>query len=120
MSRLGFNFNQLDELIAALQNSQICVEGIFSHFYGASKLECDRQFEYYNRCCERLCSGLKGQFTRHIANTCATLLSKKYHCDMVRVGLGLFGYGDENLLPAKKVCADVIAVRTVPSGSVAG
>ena len=120
MSRLGFNLHQLDNLIATLKNSIISVEGIFSHFYGASFDECDKQYEYYLRCCERLQSGLKGHFVRHIANTGATLLSSKYHLDMVRVGLGLYGYGHENLLPAKKVCADVISVKDVPSGSVAG
>ena len=120
MSRLGFNFQQLDNLSAALQNSAISVEGIFSHFYGASISECDGQLEYFNRCCERLLRGLKGHFIRHIANSGAALLSEKYHLDMVRVGLGLYGYGDEKLLPAKKVCADVIAVRGVPAGSVAG
>lgn len=120
MSRLGFNFSQLDELMADLKNSKISVEGIFSHFYGDSISECGRQFEYYVRCCEHVQSGLKGHLVHHIANSGATLLSKKYHLDMVRVGLGLYGYGDKNLLPAKKVCADVIAVKEVAAGSVVG
>ena len=120
MSRLGFNNAQLDELIEKLENSKFSVEGIFSHLYGESFPECDRQLDYFNLCSEALQRGLNKPFVRHIANTGATLLSKKYHLDMVRVGLGLYGYGCENLLPAKKVCADVISVRDVPAGSVAG
>lgn len=35
----------------------------------------------------------------HIANTAATLRARDYHRDMIRVGLGLYGYGPELLTP---------------------
>ena len=120
MSRLGFNYSQLHELISALQAPELCVEGVFSHLYGDSAADCDMQLEYAVRCFEALQAGVDTPLIRHIANTGATLLSNKYHLDMVRVGLGLYGYGACGLLPAKKVCADVIAVKNVPAGSVVG
>ena len=120
MSRLGFRIEQLDELIATLKTAKISVEGIFSHFYGDSQAECDEQLEYFYKCLTVLEKEFGTQLIRHIANTGATLLSNKYHLDMVRVGLGLYGYGNENLLPAKKVYADVISVKDVLAGSVAG
>ena len=120
MSRLGFKREQISELLEKLPNAKISAEGVFSHFYGASISECDRQLEYFNSCSEVVEKGLKTRLTRHVANSGAVLLSKKYHLDMARVGLGLYGYGHEKLLPAKKVYADVISVRDVPAGSVAG
>ena len=120
MSRLGFNAAQLNDLMTALKSPQVSVEGVFSHFYGDSESDCDRQFEYFNQCFEVLQSELRTPLIRHIANTGATLLSSKYHLDMVRIGLGLYGYGCEQLLPAKSVYADVIAVKNVSAGSAVG
>lgn len=120
MSRLGFNEKQLCELVAKLQTAHLSVEGVFSHFYGDTEEECDKQLQRFTRCAERLQKAFPKPLTRHIANTGATLLSERYHLDMVRVGLGLYGYGNEQLLPAKKVCANVIAVKDVWQGSVVG
>ena len=120
MSRLGFNISQTDDLTAALSGSKTLVEGVFSHFYGDSVTDCDKQFEYFNNCLNVLQKSINRPLIRHIANTGATLLSDKYHLDMVRVGLGLYGYGNDGLLPAKKVYADVIAAKSVHAGSVAG
>lgn len=120
MSRLGFRQEHISELLEKLSNAKISVEGVFSHFYGATISECDRQLEYFNFCSDAVEKGLKTHLTRHIANSGAVLLSKKYHLDMARVGLGLYGYGHEKLIPAKKVYADVIATRSVSAGGIAG
>ena len=120
MSRLGFKENQIQQLVESLQRAQFQVEGAFSHFYGDSVPDCDRQLEYFNNCANKLEGSLYRKLTKHIANTGATLLSPKYHLDMARVGLGLFGYGNENLQPAKSVYADVISVKYVEAGGVAG
>ena len=120
MSRLGFNISQVDELIAALKDAKISVEGVFSHLYGDSEDDCDRQLDYFKRCLTPLQNALQRPLIRHIANSSATLLSSKYHLDMARVGLGLYGYGNSELFPAKKVYADVIAAKSVLAGSVAG
>ena len=120
MSRLGFRYSEIDELCQALSNSNVVVEGIFSHFYGDTELECDRQFNYYQQCYCAFEQKYGKVLVKHISNSGATLLSPKYHLDMVRVGLGLYGYGNENLLPAKTVLADVIAIKRVFAGSVVG
>ena len=97
MSRLGFTRDDVDELVEHLKRSQLRVEGVFSHFYGDTVADCDRQFDYFVSCATRLEDALNRSLTKHIANSGATLLSPKYHLDMARVGLGLFGYGDKNL-----------------------
>lgn len=118
MSRLGFTYGDMPRLIARLRAPCFRVEGIFSHFYGESRVECEAQYAYFLRCLQPFGEAFPNAI-RHIANTSATLLFPEYRMDMVRVGLGLFGYGD-NLRPVKSVCADVIAVRQVKKGSVVG
>ena len=120
MSRLGFQHSDIDKLLKALSTSKVNVEGVFSHFYGESEWECDRQLQRFQDFYNRFEQGFGSSVIKHIANSGATLLSPKYHLDMVRVGLGLYGYGNINLLPSKSVFADVIAIKGVPAGSVAG
>ena len=119
MSRLGFTFDELPALAEKLQNQPVVVEGVFSHFYGNTVETCDAQFEYFMRCAAVLQKTFPDVLL-HIANTSATLLSPKYHLDMVRIGLGLFGYGDNALTPVKSVCADVISVKSICAGAAVG
>lgn len=120
MSRLGVQDSEIQLLCDCANFAKMSIEGIFSHFYGDTLSECDKQFDRFIYS-TRLYNEIYGRpVVRHIANTGATLLSDKYHLDMVRVGLGLFGYGDDNLLPVKKVYADVISVKDVRAGSVVG
>ncbi len=119
MSRLGFRYCQMEQLIEAIQQSYLLVEGFFSHFYGDTIETCDTQLRYFDKC-RSIFSQFYPNVTCHIANTAAALLSEKYHLDGVRIGLGLYGYGYPQLLPVKKVYADVIATRQVDEGSVVG
>lgn len=120
MSRLGATNFRVGQLFLFLRRAKASIEGIFSHFYGDSYEDCDKQLECFNKYLLYYDVVYKRSVIRHIANTGAVLLSKKYHLDMVRVGLGLYGYGNVDLLPAKKVYADVISVKMVGAGSVVG
>ena len=119
MSRLGFRFEQLPKLLQLLEGSNIVVEGIFSHFYSENENFCQEQLNYFAKC-SKIVSRKFGNITKHIANSSATLLNSNYYLDMVRVGLGLYGYGSPNLLIAKTVTAKVIALKHLSKGSVVG
>ncbi len=119
MNRLGFKLKNLSQLLKQLDNEKVSVEGVFSHFWGDSVLQCDVQLAEFLQACEFLC-GYYPLLIRHIANTSATLLSDRYHLDMARIGLGLYGYGAPNLERAKTVTAKVIAKRNVSGGEIVG
>ncbi len=119
MSRFGFRYEDLGLLTEQLKHSQVIVEGIFSHFYGTTKDLCDRQMRYFDKCLECLKS-VYPDVICHIANTAGTLLSAEYRMDMVRIGLGLYGYGDDRLVPVKSVYAEVLAVKNIVSDSTVG
>ncbi len=121
MSRLGFSVSDIKPLLKAIKKcGYIDVQGVYSHFWGDTIDACDKQYESFLYCANSLGDGLGKDLIRHIANSSAALLSDKYRLDMVRIGLGLYGYGNERLIPAKKVSARVIAVRSVDCGSVVG
>lgn len=113
MNRFGFEREQLPQLAERLDSSKLSVEGVFSHFYGTKECGCDKQLQLFLQASHFLEQSLQKTFLRHIANTAAVQLSEKYFLDMARIGLGLYGYGAPQLLPAKTVTAKVLAVRNV-------
>ncbi len=120
MHRLGFLPEELPAVADFLIKSggKAAVEGIYSHF---SSSDCDavyteKQFAAFLAACEFLERTLKIRPVRHIANTAALFADSRYALDMVRAGLGLYGYGDEGLTPAKTVYANVISVKNLRKG----
>lgn len=118
MSRLGFKFDQLDEVVNLLEKTNCEVVGVYSHFSCSDSDACfsEKQFEYFGECA-RVLEQKFGALTKHICNTGGVFLNSKYHLDMVRVGLGLYGYGDEGLLPVKTYRSRVLAVKEAKAGS---
>lgn len=119
MNRLGFKLENLPQLLQQLDNEKVSVEGVFSHFWGDSVSQCDVQLTKFLQAFDFL-SCYYPSLIRHIANTSATLLSDRYHLDMVRIGLGLYGYGAPDLERAKTVTAKVIAKHNVYAGEIVG
>lgn len=121
MNRLGFTYGQLPQLLSTLKNnSALKVEGVFSHFFGTDTGDCDRQFSVFEKCCKQISDSISNNLILHIANTSGVLSNSKYHLDMARVGLGLYGYGAQGLIPAKTVTARIIATRFVAAGETVG
>lgn len=119
MSRFGFSKEQLLQLLSKIDSKNIAVEGVFSHFYGENKISCDEQLNYFAKC-SKIVSSKFCNLTKHIANTTGVLIDERYHLDMARVGLGLYGYGSPKLSVAKTVTAKVIATKHVKKGTVVG
>lgn len=121
MSRLGFKPSDVEKLVFALRkNPQIAVEGVYSHFYNGNTVDCDKQLGVFLPCAQVIESALNKRLIKHIANSGGALLSNRYHLDMARIGLGLYGYGDDNLIPVKTARAKVVAVKDVCKGDVVG
>jgi alanine racemase len=98
MSRGGLSAGQLKRVLHEMAELRhVTLAGIYTHFCSA---ECDdaltdEQMARFDR--EIAATGVKlapGTIF-HLANTSATWRSAKYHRDMVRIGLGLYGYGDQ-------------------------
>ena len=134
MSRLGFLCTGADfskgasELIAACSLPELEAEGIFTHF--AVSDEPGEENERYTREQFRVfmaaidaakSAGFRFRL-RHCANTGAVLhYLPEFALDMVRPGLLLYGYGDEEgklgLRPCMRLMTRVLTVKTYAPGT---
>ncbi len=118
MCRLGVNSDMLLQVLEILSVAGVAVDGIYSHCaYASNSQYTQLQYACFMHCCNITSCKLGYMPMRHFANSEATLASDQYHLDMVRVGLGLYGYGSSELLPVKQLSGRVLATKTVLAGS---
>lgn len=97
MNRLGFKENELTMLIDQLKmNKDIKVKSIFSHLAGSEDPRhrefTDRQVARFEVMSQRIMDALWYTPMRHIVNSAGISAYPQYHFDMVRLGIGLYGY----------------------------
>ncbi len=107
MNRLGFTVDQLEELIGVLkQNTQVRVAGIFTHFSSADSSSedeyTDQQANAFNQAYDLLSAALGYQPIKHAVNSAGIVRKPEYQFDMVRLGIGLYGFDSSNELPGLK------------------
>ena len=135
MSRIGYTLGSdyISEIkkISSLPN--IYLEGVFSHFSKADEENLDyTQFQYENfiEMCKSLEKSGINIPVKHISNTSGILRDKKYHFDMVRLGISLYGHFpsdifdemkyDIKLMPAMSLKSRVAFVKDVPENTSIG
>ncbi|RYJ41612.1 bifunctional UDP-N-acetylmuramoyl-tripeptide:D-alanyl-D-alanine ligase/alanine racemase [Flavobacterium beibuense] len=100
MHRLGFEAHQLDELIDLLKNNNfVSVKSIFSHLsssdvpqYRDFTLE---QIEKFSNRSQKIIDALGINPIRHILNTSGIYNFPEHQFNMVRLGIGLYGVGND-------------------------
>jgi len=101
MNRVGINFsNAVEEIekISALPGLNI--DGVFTHFSCASEKDMaytEMQWERFQNVLSEFEKKNMRFNTLHCANSAAFLRNKKYHLDMVRLGISLYGLGPFDL-----------------------
>jgi alanine racemase len=137
MHRVGATPEALASVVAAVgREPMLDLESVWTHLPVADgDQEVDRTFTTEQLALfERLVAELESQGVtvplRHAANTAGTIAFPQARLDMVRCGLGLYGYlpgpsvqaafaqqaKGETLLPAMSLKAQVVAVRTLEAG----
>lgn len=100
MHRLGFEEHQLEELITLLKNNNLInIKSIFSHL-SSSDVPQYRDFTLgqiakFEEWSGRLMQELKIKPIRHILNTSGIYNFADAQYDMVRLGIGLYGIGND-------------------------
>jgi alanine racemase len=123
MSRSGMDDAHFDRAVAhALQSRYVRLAGVSSHFAAADDDAdfTDHQFARFEAALQRHQSNLPGDCIAHIANTFATFRDSRYHLSMVRVGLGLYGFGGAGLQPITRWQTRIIHKRSFPKGATVG
>lgn len=106
MHRQGFFAADVPRLITLLQKKRIVPQGLYTHFASAK----DPADPEYTRIQLSIFGGVNSEFERagftgmirHAAASGGTLLFSEAHLDMVRVGMGFWGYWPSEEIKNKK------------------
>ena len=109
LNRLGFGEKDIDFILSSLEGvGQIKINSLFSHLAASEDLnEKDftiSQIGQFEKISSAVISGLNNIPRRHMLNTSGIINYPEAQYDMVRSGIGLYGYGneaaeDEKLIP---------------------
>ena len=130
MHRLGFQENDLEELIATLKNTpSIKVKSILSHMATSDDLVhhefAKSQIALFEKLSSRIVNELSINPIRHILNTSGISNYPEAQYDMVRLGIGLYGVSNdtsetkylENVGTLKSIISQI---RTIQAGESVG
>lgn len=97
MHRLGFEEADLPELLKALvETKKIKVASVFSHLVGSEEGIHDEftkhQIELFKTVANAIGNTLDYKFIKHISNTSGVSRHPDAQLDMVRIGIGLYGF----------------------------
>ena len=98
MKRLGFEANEIDELISELKSRPaIKINSIFSHLAASEDANCDdftiAQIESLNQISDKIKIELNINTLIHTLNSSGIERFDNAQFDMVRLGIGLYGFG---------------------------
>ncbi|WP_316789896.1 bifunctional UDP-N-acetylmuramoyl-tripeptide:D-alanyl-D-alanine ligase/alanine racemase [Pedobacter frigoris] len=97
MHRLGFEEPDLKDLLILLNESdKVKVVSVFSHLVGSDDEVHDEftahQLSRFTAIADEIAQGLDYTFIRHISNTSGISRHPEAQLDMVRIGIGLYGF----------------------------
>ncbi|MFM9053052.1 MAG: alanine racemase, partial [Bacteroidota bacterium] len=97
MHRLGFEESEISELIVRLKNNrQVRIQSVFTHLVASDEAEHDgftgRQLERFRAMCDLVTAAYDYPILRHALNSSGVLRFSEAQFDMVRIGIGLYGF----------------------------
>lgn len=124
MHRLGFEEEDISELISLLQhNNFVKVTSIFSHLATSDDLDFKdftlQQIHLFEAISNQISTALNIQPIRHILNTSGIFNYSEYQFEMVRLGIGIYGVGNseeeqsslENVSTLKSIISQIRTVE---------
>jgi len=129
MKRLGFLFEELTEIITLINNSKVVVVSVFAHLVAPADPEHDefthQQAAYFNKSFNLLYSQLNHKPFKQLNPSGAVTRFSQYQFDMVRLGIGIYGYDPShqlnNLLkPVATLQCTILQIMEVKKGETVG
>ena len=130
MNRLGFDEEEINELIQLVSATpNLLIQGIFSHLAAADNRELDAfsegQIACFNRSALQIEQALDIHTSKHILNSAGITRFSKAQFDMVRLGIGLYGFDfnqqlNSALLPVLTLKSTIAQIRSVKAGQSIG
>jgi len=123
MGRLGLEEAAMDAVLLRLRRAtHLRLAGVMSHLACADEDAAftGQQIERFAALRPRVAAAGFDAIPFHLANTAGVVRFPDAHFDMVRPGLGLYGYGAGDLEPALTLVTRVVRVRHLPAGATVG
>lgn len=116
LNRLGFESSDVGKIISILKNTQeVHLTSIFSHLVASEDLN-ERiftlnQIDSFKKIADQISKELQINPIRHLSNTSGVINYPEAHFDMVRVGIGLYGFGNDDVETSKLKNVGVLKSR---------
>ena len=130
LNRLGFSEHDVDSVISKLKETEVVkVESIFSHLAASEDLKEKtftlNQILVFKNIAENFSKQIGYKPLMHMCNTSGVLNYPEAHFDMVRCGIGLYGFGNsekENqyLKPISTLKTIISQIHTIKKGESVG
>lgn len=131
MHRLGFNPEDIPQVVNILQSQDVVTpRSIFSHLACADDPKDDaytlQQLEIFHSTAELLQSAFPHKILKHILNSTGITRFPEHQCDMVRLGICLYGiptmddHSQDDLRPVSTLRTVIISIKEWPAGTTIG
>lgn len=125
MSRNGILDNEIDEVVQLIKTKQLILNGIFTHFCCADEDNdtTTKQEQKFTQAIKYIKKQISIPFRIHCANSAGVHKVDNSIYDMVRLGIGMYGYSlacQKSLQPVLSLWANKISTRVLPKNSCVG
>jgi Alr-MurF fusion protein len=100
MQRLGFSNDEMPVLLGSLRRQTFKIQSVFTHLVASESPEHDEftkhQSDVFHDLCKQIDQVVGYSYIRHMANTSGITRHPSLQLDMVRLGIGLYGIGDNH------------------------
>ena len=130
LNRLGFKENDIDYVVSkASETSTIKVKSIFSHLAASEdfneKAFTEQQIKTFKSISETFSKAIGYQPMLHLTNTSGVLNYPEAHLDMIRTGIGLYGFGNseeenKNFKPIATLKTAISQIHQLEKGETVG
>ncbi|MGB5942490.1 MAG: alanine racemase [Leeuwenhoekiella sp.] len=130
LNRLGFGPQQTEEVLDQIADkATVRVRSVFSHLVASEDLKLQdftlNQIETFSEVAKKIQQRFKHRVFLHQSNTSAIINFPQAQFDLVRTGIGLYGYGntpeeDEKLMPVATLKSIISQIHQVKEGDSVG
>jgi alanine racemase len=115
MHRLGFDEEEIDEMLQWVNScSKLRIVSVFTHLAASEDIKEDdftkSQIQKYNTVCKKIDTQISYPYFKHVLNTAGIVRFPELQYDMVRLGLGLYGFS-----PLPEIQSQLQSVITLKS-----
>lgn len=130
LNRLGFGKNDVNHIASILKdNKAVKVVSVFSHLAASEDLNeksfTKTQISIFKSISKKIIKAIGYKPLMHLCNTSGILNYSEAHLDMVRSGIGLYGFGDstgknKNLKPIASLKSVISQIHLIEKGETVG